>query len=349
MPRLREVLYSGQISEGAPVYEFEMKFSAFVGLPNILSFYSGTAALHMALLLAGVKAGDEVISTPMTAEPTNMAIRHAGGRDRLGRRGPRQRESLGRVHRRADHFTNEGHHGCPLRRHPGADGRNTGCRRASRGYRSWRTRPMPSARATASDPIGAASEYAMFSLQAIKHMTTVDGGMLACKDPGDLPRGRELRWFGIDRQAPADRGGCKQRWLQVSHEQRQRDDRARPAGPYRARHRAPHRQRPAISIRPCGRFPDWSSAAGTNRRNHPTGFTPCWRSGARISPDISRSTGLGIRQVHKRNDLHSVFASSRRELPGLDSFYSRMLHIPCGWWVSEEDRDYIAEMIRRGW
>src|ERR1017187_10075861 len=80
MPRVRDVLYGGQISEGEPVYEFERRFCSFVGLPNVLSFCSGTAALHTALMLAGVQAGDEVISTPMTAEPTNMAICHAGGK-----------------------------------------------------------------------------------------------------------------------------------------------------------------------------------------------------------------------------------------------------------------------------
>ena len=78
IPRLRDVLYSGQISEGEPVYEFERRFAHFVGHPHVLSFHSGTAALHSALVLAGVKRGDEVISTAMTAEPTNMAIRHAG-------------------------------------------------------------------------------------------------------------------------------------------------------------------------------------------------------------------------------------------------------------------------------
>jgi hypothetical protein len=80
MPRLEEVLYSGQISEGAPVAEFERQFGALVDSPHILSFYSGTAALHAALVLAGVKRGDEVISTAMTAEPTNMAILHAGAK-----------------------------------------------------------------------------------------------------------------------------------------------------------------------------------------------------------------------------------------------------------------------------
>ena len=78
LPALERVLYSGQISEGAEVEAFEREFGEFIGHPHVLSFYSGTATLHAALILAGVKAGDEVISTPMTAEPTNLAILHAG-------------------------------------------------------------------------------------------------------------------------------------------------------------------------------------------------------------------------------------------------------------------------------
>src|ERR1041385_9060320 len=80
IPRLRDVLYSGQISEGRHVYDFERRFGEFAGSPNMLSCYSGTAALHLGLMLAGVQHGDEVISTAMTAEPTNMAIRHAGAK-----------------------------------------------------------------------------------------------------------------------------------------------------------------------------------------------------------------------------------------------------------------------------
>jgi hypothetical protein len=89
MPRLEAVLYSGQISEGEPVAEFEQRFGDFVGNPHCLSFYSGTAALHIALLLAGVQPGDDVVSTAMTAEPTNLAIRHAGATPRWADVDPR--------------------------------------------------------------------------------------------------------------------------------------------------------------------------------------------------------------------------------------------------------------------
>ena len=54
MPVLQKVLYGGNISEGKLVYDFEQRFSDFIGHQNILSFNSSTAALHTALFLAGV-------------------------------------------------------------------------------------------------------------------------------------------------------------------------------------------------------------------------------------------------------------------------------------------------------
>jgi dTDP-4-amino-4,6-dideoxygalactose transaminase len=47
--------------------------------------------------------------------------------------------------------------------------------------------------------IGEISEFTMFSFQAIKHLTTGDGGMLVFKNHDQLRRAQRLRWFGIDR------------------------------------------------------------------------------------------------------------------------------------------------------
>jgi dTDP-4-amino-4,6-dideoxygalactose transaminase len=68
--------------------------------------------------------------------------------------------------------------------------------------------------------------------------------------------------------------------------------------------------------------------------------------------DLARALtdrGIGNSMCHKRNDLHSVFTSSRCHLPGLDSYFSKMLHIPCGWWVSDEDRETIVDVLKKGW
>lgn len=89
MPELEKILYSGYIAEGEAVYQFEAQFSKFIGNPFSLAVHAGTDALHLALLLAGVKPGDEVISTAMTAEPTNTAIAMTGARVVWGDVNPR--------------------------------------------------------------------------------------------------------------------------------------------------------------------------------------------------------------------------------------------------------------------
>ena len=61
------------------------------------------------------------------------------------------------------------------------------------------------------------------------------------------------------------------------------------------------------------------------------------------------TNGIANTQAHKRNDLHSVFSDSRCELPGLDVFYDKMIHIPCGWWVDDAQRQHIVDVIRQGW
>src|SRR5512133_224927 len=82
MPELEKVLYSGYVAQGEQVELFERAFEKYIGQGNSLSLNSGTAALHIALILAGVKPGDEVISTALTAEPTNVAIKMVGAKIR---------------------------------------------------------------------------------------------------------------------------------------------------------------------------------------------------------------------------------------------------------------------------
>jgi perosamine synthetase len=52
-------------------------------------------------------------------------------------------------------------------------------------------------------PIGTISRFTAFSFQAIKHLTTGDGGMICCPDREDAKRATALRWFGIDRDKSA--------------------------------------------------------------------------------------------------------------------------------------------------
>src|ERR1700731_4737676 len=61
-----DVLRSDWLTTGPKVGEFEKAFAAWVGARHAVSFSSGTAALHGAAFAAGLEAGDEAITTPMT-------------------------------------------------------------------------------------------------------------------------------------------------------------------------------------------------------------------------------------------------------------------------------------------
>jgi dTDP-4-amino-4,6-dideoxygalactose transaminase len=59
--------------------------------------------------------------------------------------------------------------------------------------------------------------------------------------------------------------------------------------------------------------------------------------------------GVMASELHKRNDWHSYLNDFQQTLPVLDEAYAKVLHIPCGWWVSVEDRQRICDIIRSGW
>ena len=62
----------------ARVRAFEEAFAAYIGAPHAIAVNSCTAALHLSLLAAGVGAGDEVITTPLTFCATANTIVHSG-------------------------------------------------------------------------------------------------------------------------------------------------------------------------------------------------------------------------------------------------------------------------------
>ncbi len=73
-------LRSGWLSTGPKVRRFEEEFAAYIGCDHALALNSGTAGLYLALEIAVVGPGDEVITTPLTFAATANVIVHRGAR-----------------------------------------------------------------------------------------------------------------------------------------------------------------------------------------------------------------------------------------------------------------------------
>lgn len=194
-----ETLRSGFLSEGKRVRQFEEELAHVLALPNPVAVNSGTSALHLALEVAGVGAGDEVILPPQTFIASGLAILMCGATpvfaDIQPQTGNIEPQSI-----RA-HVTPRTKAVMPVH---------------------WGGLPcnMDEINAIASEhrlavvedaahalgatykgrPVGALSRFTAFSFQAIKHLTTGDGGLVCCLDGTDLRELRRRRWFGIDRE-----------------------------------------------------------------------------------------------------------------------------------------------------
>ena len=77
---ISKILESSQFVLGEEVASFEKEFAAYAGAPQGIAVNSGTSALHLALLAAGIGPGDEVITVPHTFVATVAAIRYTGAR-----------------------------------------------------------------------------------------------------------------------------------------------------------------------------------------------------------------------------------------------------------------------------
>lgn len=343
LPELERVLYSGYLAEGEEVYEFERELEAFLGVDSCLCMSSGTAALHTALWLAGVRVGDEVVSTAMTAEPTNMAILHAGATPVFADVDPES----GNVNARtvAAVITSKTraivlvhYAGIPVDLSPIVDVAH------SRGIRVIEDAAHALGARYRDKSAGTFADFGIFSLQAIKHITSIDGGVLVCASTDDVERARKFRWFGLEKGKPrlennATHVGYKYNMSNINAAVGRAA--LRHAGTVIHRHMENalwlENRLHCIPGVAATKVPDSAVASYWL-------FTVLSERAEALG-DALTSAGVMNGKVHLRNDRHAVFAASARSTSGLDEFSRRMLHLPCGWWVSDTDRERIGDVV----
>lgn len=347
MPEIERVLYSGYIAMGEEVDSFEQNLGDFLQNNNVVALNSGTAALHIALLLLKIGEGDEVISTPMTAEPTNTTIAITGAKviwaDVDPSNGLLDPESVRqKITSRTKAIMLVHYAGmvCDMDRFNKLS-QETGIPIIEDAAHAFGSRYN-------GRPIGSNSMFTCFSFQAIKHMTTVDGGALLLRNDDMLHDARCLRWFGLDKkvsrlQNDIKRAGYKYGMNNVNAA----------IGNVQLHHMKRLVERDISN----GKFYDEAlkGISGVTLVNYEPNTEPSyWLYTLKVDnrDDFCKaleSRGITASQLHHRTDTHSVFAESRCDLPHMDDWYEHFVHIPCGWWVDDEIRTSIVDAIKLGW
>ena len=346
MPILEQVLYSGMIAEGEQVYDFENKFAKHFGLDVSLAMSSGTAALHASLVLAGVKLGDEVITTSMTAEPTNVVIMHVGGIPvfadvciNSGNIDPVSIEQ--KITSKTKAILVVHYAGIPARMS------EIMIIAAKHGIKVIEDCAHAMGSMYDGKPIGTLGDFSIFSLQAIKHMTTIDGGIFVSKDHSLLREAKKFRWFGLEKGVPRTEVditsvGYKYNMNNVT------------AAIGLAQLTVVDQRLSAHKEN--GRYFDAniSSISGLSVPYFDDCADPSYWLYTIFSDDADNiqkclsEIGVYASKLHRPNHLHSLFRPYVDSLPQLDVYYEKMIHIPCGWWVSEELRVKMVEALQRG-
>lgn len=196
---IEDTLSSRWIGQGPKVSQFEKLFSEkFCGSDPGIAVGSGTDALHLAYLLAGVGPGDEVLTPVFTCTATNIPLLYIGAKPVFMDVEPGTLNvNLSGVEKLITEKTKAlvcVHYG-------GLPCNMEAIQEIAEKYKLKVIEDAAHAVGARyrDKSIGTISDFTMFSFQAIKHITTGDGGYLSFKDPSLLETAQRLRWFGIDR------------------------------------------------------------------------------------------------------------------------------------------------------
>jgi perosamine synthetase len=352
---LNAVIFSGQLAHGPNVGVFESQLQAYIGNPYLTTTREISSSIQLCLSMAGVGPGDEVLASPMACVATNMPVLNLFAKIKwvdvdasTGNISVADLEEQITEKTKAVllyHWAGNPvdlsiitaiaeKHGIPVIDDAGEamgaeiTGRkigNTGC------------------------------TYTVFSFHAIRHITTGDGAAISFGKKEDFDKGVLLKRYGI-------------------HQSTFRDDMGEinPASDIDSagyNNYLNHLEATIGSIqmnylpdiiarhRENGLYFDETLRAipGLTVLKRPENSKSAYWVYTFLAENrddllrMLRNHGIYASRVHHRNDIYSCFGSFQRELPGTDEFHAKYINIPCGWWVSKEDREFIVDVLRKGW
>lgn len=351
--RVAQVLASTFLSEGALVREFEEALQGSLGLENAVALNSGTAALHLALVLAGVGKGDEVILPAQTFIASGLAVAMQGATpvfaDIQYDTGNIEPSSIAaRITPRTKAIMPVHWAGTPC------DMDEIHAIAAPRGIAVVEDAAHALGAVYRSRPIGSISDYTCFSFQAIKHVTTGDGGALCSRDAAKALEALRRRWFGIDRRrSPMSELGERQYDVADVGFKYHLNDYAAALGLANLAGFAGrlHRYR---AIDAAYRLAFAATPGISPFRRHEDRQGACWIFGMHVERRDRFVRAMQARQlpcsvVHTRIDRNSLFGGLREDLPNQERFDLTQIHLPCHMDMTDEHVEDVIKGVRNGW
>ena len=344
---LQSVFDSGVITEGEYADRFESEFSKFVNNQNSSLVNSGTSALTLAFRMANLGPDTEIITTPMTCMATNEPAHIMGAKiifadidPETGNIDPASVKKLLSKKTRAVvgvHWAGQPYD---------IDALNDVVKSYDESIKTIEDAAHALGAVYNEKSIGSHSDFVCFSFQAIKHLTTVDGGAICALSKEDDSRIKRLRWFGLDRKYQGSK--WEQDIIESGYKFHMNNINA------------------AIGLEQMKYIRNIISFHKDNGIFYDNNITnPKIKKLKKDSKSTSSSwiytllvdnrddfrnylikNEIASDVVHVRNDNYSVFKEFKKDnLPGADYFCSKMINIPVGWWLSKDDLQKVVNVI----
>ena len=365
---INKVLLSRFITQGGQVDLFEKKLEEYIGNSNVLTLNSATSGLTLALRLLiepdinngwlGFNKDEDVILSPaLTCFATNASILANNCKIRwLDADNTTANISIADLKKKLDKNTKIVYlvhwGGYPVDLDAIKKLQDEHCEKY--GYRFMVIEDCAHAFGATykGKKLGNHNNICVFSFQAIKHLTTGDGGMIILPNNKLYERAKLLRWYGIDRnQRNYNRKDFRLEsdiveWGYKFH----MNDINATIGLYNLPHIEgllnKNRNNYKYLYDQLQSLDDVILFENKNDRE-----SACWLFTMRVKKkndfiEKMKEYGIMTSQVHNRNDLNSCVSGFKCDLPNLSELEKELICIPVGWWLVKEDLDYIINKIK---
>ncbi|WP_339898337.1 DegT/DnrJ/EryC1/StrS family aminotransferase [Paraglaciecola polaris] len=348
-----KILRSGQIASGPYVDMFEAGFASLIDCHYALAINDMTNAIHLALRLAKVEAGDEVITTSFSCMASNSPIALCGAspvwvdiKENSVEVDPILFEAAITSKTKAAIIYHVAGYASQI------DEIADICKR----YNIKLIEDCNnSLLATLNGKnLGSFGDYSIFSFYPNRQINCTEGAMLICKDKGDYKLGKQLRRLGIDfsifrneigeidpnadipiaNSAMSLNNLCSALgYMQLKNVKSRLEKSKNNANFYRTALMALPTVK-IVSTLVNSEAAHWVFLVQVKNRDEIISFM--------------KNNGVNVSSLHQRNDVYSCFnAEPKKNIPNTVFLQETILALPCGWWLSSADVQLIVEVLRK--